>query len=92
MQVDPDRIRLDVNLAGTSDPFRLEPDQLDEDLVPPDLGAYARLLLGAFEGDPTFSIGAREAERSWEIVEPVLDAWEAGDVPLEEYPAGSEGP
>jgi glucose-6-phosphate 1-dehydrogenase len=32
------------------------------------------------------------AERCWEIVEPVLAAWRAGEVPLEEYAAGSDGP
>jgi len=28
----------------------------------------------------------------WRIVEPVLKAWREGKVPLEEYPAGSDGP
>jgi glucose-6-phosphate 1-dehydrogenase len=32
------------------------------------------------------------AEQSWRIVDPVLAAWRAGDVPLDEYPAGSLGP
>jgi glucose-6-phosphate 1-dehydrogenase len=33
-----------------------------------------------------------EAEESWRIVEPILAAWAAGEVPLLEYPAGSDGP
>ena len=32
-----------------------------------------------------------EAEEAWRIVAPVLEAWEAGLVPLEEYPAGATG-
>lgn len=32
------------------------------------------------------------AEQCWRIVQPVLDAWRAGSVPMAEYPAGSTGP
>jgi glucose-6-phosphate 1-dehydrogenase len=28
----------------------------------------------------------------WRIVEPVIEAWRRDEVPLEEYPAGSDGP
>jgi glucose-6-phosphate 1-dehydrogenase len=28
----------------------------------------------------------------WRIVAPVIKAWKAGKVPLDEYPAGSNGP
>jgi glucose-6-phosphate 1-dehydrogenase len=40
----------------------------------------------------TLSILDDEAEESWRIVEPILEAWRAGQVPLREYPAGSPGP
>ena len=43
-------------------------------------------------GDAALSISDVEAEESWRIVEPILAAWQAGDVPLGEYPAGSDGP
>ena len=43
-------------------------------------------------GDPLLSVRGDVAERCWEIVEPVLTAWRAGEVPLEEYDAGSDGP
>ena len=33
--------------------------------------------------------GADEAEESWRIVEPVVDAWSEGLVPLRSYPAGT---
>jgi glucose-6-phosphate 1-dehydrogenase len=50
------------------------------------------VLLDVLRGDRTLSIRADEAEEAWRIVEPVLDAWHHGAVPLDEYPAGSFGP
>jgi glucose-6-phosphate 1-dehydrogenase len=55
--------------------------------------AYEHLLLDALRGDPTFFARADEVEAAWEIVEPVLEAWESRrpeDFP--NYPAGSSGP
>jgi glucose-6-phosphate 1-dehydrogenase len=55
--------------------------------------AYEHLLLDAMRGDPTFFARADEVEAAWEIVEPVLEAWESrrpADFP--NYPAGSSGP
>jgi glucose-6-phosphate 1-dehydrogenase len=50
------------------------------------------LLLDVLNGDLTLSIRDDEAEESWRIVEPILEHWNAGHVPLLEYPAGSDGP
>ena len=92
LHLDPDRMSLGININGPGDPFVLERIELDHDLAPQELPAYARLLLDALEGDPTFSIRGDEAEESWRIVEPIIDAWENWHVPLVEYPAGSDGP
>lgn len=54
--------------------------------------AYAQVFLDILSGGSQRSVGAKEAEQSWRVVEPVLAEWEAGEVPLEEYPAGSDGP
>jgi len=54
--------------------------------------AYERLLLDAMVGDPTLFIRSDEVEQSWKVVAPVLSAWEAGDVPVSRYEAGSWGP
>jgi glucose-6-phosphate 1-dehydrogenase len=89
---DPDRVALGLNINGSGDPFALAPVELDLTLAPQELPAYARLLLDVVRGDPTLSIRDDEAEESWRIVEPILDAWAAGSVPLGEYPAGSTGP
>lgn len=92
LRFNPDRIALVVNVNGPGDPFYLEDVELGAELAPQDPPAYGRLLLGVLEGDPTLSIRADEAEESWRIVKPILEAWEQGRVPLLEYPAGSDGP
>jgi glucose-6-phosphate 1-dehydrogenase len=92
LRLDPDRIHLNININGPGDPFDLECVELGTELAPQDPPAYGRLLLDVLEGDPTLSIRADEAEESWRIVEPILEAWKEGRVPLLEYPAGSDGP
>jgi glucose-6-phosphate 1-dehydrogenase len=92
LSLDPDRIGLSLNLNGAGDPFDLEAASLSTTLAPQKLPAYARLLADVLAGDPTLSISAAEAEESWRIIDPVLDAWSRGVVPLGEYPAGSSAP
>jgi glucose-6-phosphate 1-dehydrogenase len=65
---------------------------LSAELEPSDLPAYGRLLLNVLERNPALSIRGDEAEESWRVVTPVLDAWEKDLVPLFDYPAGSDGP
>ncbi len=86
----PDELSLDLNLNGAGDPFELEPAELDLELAPQEMTAYARLLLDVLEGDNTLSIRADEAQEAWRIVTPILEAWKEGKVPMQEYPAGSE--
>ncbi|MFV2102935.1 glucose-6-phosphate dehydrogenase [Micromonospora sp. LOL_024] len=88
----PDRLGLDLNINGPGNPFDLDQVQLTADFGPGELPAYGEVLRGAFEGDPTLSVRGDVAEECWRIVEPVLAAWQAGAVPLREYPAGSSGP
>jgi glucose-6-phosphate 1-dehydrogenase len=88
----PDAISLELNLNGEGDPFDLERVTLDSEFPTQELPPYALLLKEIAEGDPTLSIRGDEAEELWRIVEPVLQAWERDEVPLEEYPAGSGGP
>ena len=88
----PDSIALELNLNGEGDPFDLERVTLDTDFPTQELPPYSLLLKEILEGDATLSIRGDEAEELWRIVEPVLQAWERDDVPLEEYAAGSGGP
>lgn len=92
LQLDPDRMALSLNVNGAGDPFELECIELDMDLAPQHLPAYARLLLDVMAGDLTLSIRGDEAEECWRIVEPILEAWRSNRVPLRDYPAGSDGP
>jgi glucose-6-phosphate 1-dehydrogenase len=57
-----------------------------------DLPPYGHVLLDLLEGGSTLSVRGDAAEEAWRVVEPVLAAWHEHRVPLEEYPAGSDGP
>lgn len=57
-----------------------------------ELLAYTAVLEDVLSGGSALSVSAQEAERAWQIVEPVLRSWAAGAVPLLDYPAGSPGP
>src|SRR5262249_36614221 len=70
----------------------LVPLTLTAELEPAELPAYGSLLLDVLTRNPALSIRGDEAEESWRVVTPVLDAWERDLVPLEEYVAGSAGP
>ncbi|MEA3337333.1 MAG: glucose-6-phosphate dehydrogenase [Chloroflexota bacterium] len=68
--------------------FHYESDFGDGNL--PD--AYERLLLDALLGDASLFARGDEIELSWGIVDPVLDAWKSGSVPLSFYEPGTWGP
>jgi glucose-6-phosphate 1-dehydrogenase len=53
--------------------------------------AYERLLLDAMVGDATLYARADMVELSWDLVMPVLNAWEKDDS-IPNYPAGAWGP
>jgi glucose-6-phosphate 1-dehydrogenase len=53
---------------------------------------YANLILEMLRNDPTLAIRGDEAEESWRIIDPVTRAWAAGEVPMDEYPAGQTPP
>lgn len=58
--------------------------------------AYERLLLDALTGDATLFIRSDAITRSWEIIDPILAAWEAdgaeNQLPLYTYEPGAWGP
>lgn len=92
LSLGPDRMALELNLNGPGDPFHLDRDVLEAEFGEGERRAYSEVLEGILDGDPTLSVRGDNAEQCWRVVQPVLDAWRAGSVPLEEYPAGSEGP
>lgn len=87
----PDEIRLELNTTGGPGPFQLRRDTLSSLLGDGQLLAYSEVLSDILDGDVTLSVRADAAEECWRIVQPVRDAWARGDVPLEEYAAGSDG-
>jgi glucose-6-phosphate 1-dehydrogenase len=88
----PPRVVLGMDVNGPGDPFRLDWAELVADLGPGELEAYGEVLAGVLDSDPTLSVRGDAAEECWRIVEPVQEAWAAGDVPMDTYPAGSAGP
>ena len=58
---------------------------------PADLPPYGNVLADFLGGGSRLAVRGDEAEEAWRIVAPVLEAWGAGLVPLEEYPAGAVG-
>jgi glucose-6-phosphate 1-dehydrogenase len=54
--------------------------------------AYERVLFDALQGDPTLFIREDEVDEAWRVVQPLIDAFDAGTVPLHLYPAGTWGP
>jgi glucose-6-phosphate 1-dehydrogenase len=79
-------------LAMSSEPGRTS---VPVDLIAPppreELPPYGNVLADLLSGGSRLSVGGDEAEEGWRIVMPVLEAWHAGSVPLEEYPAGAAG-
>jgi glucose-6-phosphate 1-dehydrogenase len=99
----PDRLRisinpgggsllLDLNISGPGDPWEIDQATLEADFGAGELQEYGEVLKGVLEGDPTLSVRGDMAVDCWRVIEPVQKAWRDGDVPLEEYPAGSPGP
>ena len=87
-----DRLRLDMNVTGPGDPMGIDPVTLEAGFGKGDLPEYGEVLKGVLDDDPTLSVRGDTAVDCWRIIEPVDNAWRNGEVPLEEYAAGSKGP
>jgi glucose-6-phosphate 1-dehydrogenase len=89
--LEPESVVIEISGVGPR-AHTLVPLTLTAALEPAELPAYGRLLLDVFNRDPALSIRGDEAEESWRVVTPVLDAWAKDLVPLDDYAAGSDGP
>lgn len=85
-------IALELNVNGPGDPFTVDRATLATDIGEGWLNPYGEVLQGILDRDPTLSVRSDAVEHSWGIIDQIRDAWQAGQVPLEEYPAGSPGP
>jgi glucose-6-phosphate 1-dehydrogenase len=54
--------------------------------------AYERLILDVLLGEPSLFPVNAEVERSWEILDPVIEHWQGLEHGPDPYPAGSWGP
>ena len=88
----PDAMVLELNVNGPGDPFVIDRAVLTADFGAGRLSPYGEVLHGLLDRDPTLSISAEAAEHAWGVVDRIRAAWTSGQVPLEEYPAGSAGP
>jgi glucose-6-phosphate 1-dehydrogenase len=89
--LDPENVSLELTGIGPR-PQALSPLALTAQLEPPELPAYGQLLHSVLSGDSALAIRGDEAEESWRVVSPVLEVWAKDVVPLQDYPAGSNGP
>ncbi|WP_298887206.1 glucose-6-phosphate dehydrogenase [uncultured Serinicoccus sp.] len=92
LELKPGSVSLDLSMNAEGDPFELEQKELSAELGKARMLPYGEILGAILDGNPLLTIRGDEAEELWRIVEPVLDAWQADEVPLEEYAAGSPGP
>ncbi|MCR8670480.1 glucose-6-phosphate dehydrogenase [Agrococcus sp. HG114] len=88
----PDGFELHLTTNGKGDPFALEQTVLRGELGGGALLPYGEVLSAILDADPRLAVRGDAAEECWRIVEPVLAAWRADAVPMEEYAAGSRGP
>jgi glucose-6-phosphate 1-dehydrogenase len=92
MRLGPDEFTLELNTNGPGDPSTLSREIVTAQFGNGRLSAYGEVLADLLDGDPSLSVRGDTAVECWRIVTPVLAAWREDRVPLDEYPAGSEGP
>ncbi len=88
----PDVMELHVTTNTTQDPFMLEQSTFATDLRHSDLDAYSEVLAAILDGEMMISVRGDAAEECWRLTDQVLEAWRSGDVPMEDYVAGSPVP
>jgi glucose-6-phosphate 1-dehydrogenase len=81
-------VRLSTTLNGPGRTAGIR--QLGARLAPPRFPACAHLIRRVLTSDPVLLSRGGEAEQAWRIIDPVMNAWSAGGVLLQEYPAGQQ--
>jgi glucose-6-phosphate 1-dehydrogenase len=85
----PPSLSAHININDGTEFVGLEPVTLDTALPAPGRPAYASLIRDVLTGDATLAVRGDEAEESWRIMQPILDAWSRDDVPMRTYAAGT---
>jgi glucose-6-phosphate 1-dehydrogenase len=81
-------VRLSTTLAGPERTAGIR--QLEARPAPPRFTACAHLIRDMLNSNPMLFIRGDEAEEAWRIIDPVMNAWTAGNVPMQDYPARQE--
>lgn len=85
-------ITLEINAGGPYDARGLSRLNLSSSTGPQPLTAYGNVMSWLLAGNRAFSVHGEAAEQGWRIVQQAVDAISSGEVPLQDYPAGSSGP
>lgn len=88
----PETLRLSLATNAEGGRWDLERTTLDATLGNSPIRPYGQILEGILAGDPMLAVRGDVAEECWRILTPVVEAWAANEVPMEEYRAGSSGP
>jgi glucose-6-phosphate 1-dehydrogenase len=86
----PDRLQIRTLLSHVEDPLTLRTVHFGIDLPEEAVEAHGALMINVLNGDQSRFIRDDEAEESWRVVQPFLDAWREERTPLNEYPAGTQ--
>jgi glucose-6-phosphate 1-dehydrogenase len=86
----PDSLQVRLLLNRPDDPLQLREVNLSIDLPQENISAHGALMLDALRGDQSRFIRDDEAEESWRVMQPFLDAWAQDLTPMHEYPAGTQ--
>jgi glucose-6-phosphate 1-dehydrogenase len=88
--LDQPYVRLSTALTSPDNPAEMH--QLELRPPAPTRSPYANLVLDMLRSNPILVVRGDEAEEAWRIIDPVVNAWTAGDVPMQEYAAGTPPP
>lgn len=103
-QPQPDRLRIgigleanelavDLNITGPGDPFGIDPVSLTGAFGAGELPPYGEIFKSVLlDNSAMLTVRGDMVVQCWRIIEPVQQAWQDNLVPLQDYPAGSEGP
>lgn len=92
IDMDPDRLSLRLTTNTSDNAFGLRQSVLSTDLRQSILKPYGEVLAGILDGDPILTVRGDAAEECWRIIEAFRKVWHDGEVPMQEYSAGSAGP